>query len=132
VTVLVDSNVPMYLVGADHPNKDRALRRLDEFITKEERLVTDVEVLQEIVHRFTAIERPDAIQPAFDAVLGVVDEVLPVSLHEVEGAKRIVLGRYGLSARDALHVAVMQAHQVDRILSFDADFDRFPGLARIS
>ena len=132
MTVLVDSNVPMYLVGADHPNKDRALRRLDEFITQEERLVTDVEVLQEILHRYTAIERLDAIQPAFDAVLGVVDEVLPVSLPEAEEAKRIVLGRYGLSARDALHVAVMQAHRVDRVLSFDADFDRYPGLVRVS
>ncbi len=132
MTVLVDSNVPMYLVGADHPNKDRALRRLDEFITQEERLVTDVEVLQEILHRYTAIERLDAIQPAFDAVLGVVDEVLPVSLPEAEEAKRIVLGRYGLSARDALHVAVMQAHRVDRVLSFDAGFDRYPGLVRVS
>ena len=122
----------MYLVGADHPNKERAIRRLDEVITGQERLVTDVEVLQEILHRFAAIQRLDAIQPAFDAVLGIVDDVLSVSLGIVEDAKRIVLGRYGLSPRDALHVAVMHAHQVDRILSFDADFDRYPGLARIS
>jgi uncharacterized protein len=132
VTVLVDSNVPMYLVGADHPNKDSAQRRLDDLISMGERLVTDVEVLQEILHRYTAIQRPDAIQPAFDAVLGVVDEVLPVDLAQVEDAKRIVLGSYGLSARDAVHVAIMQAHAVERILTFDADFDRFPGVSRLS
>jgi predicted nucleic acid-binding protein len=78
VTVLVDSNVPLYLVGADHPNKDSAQRRLDDLISMGERLVTDLEVLQEILHRYTPIQRPGAIQPAFDAVLGVVDEVLPV------------------------------------------------------
>jgi uncharacterized protein len=132
VTVLVDSNIPMYLVGADHLNKERAVTRLDELITRQERLVSDAEVIQEILHRYAAIERLDAIQPAFDALLDIVDDVLPVSLSVVEDAKRIVLGRYGLSVRDALHVAVMQAHRVDRILSFDADFDRFPGLVRIS
>jgi uncharacterized protein len=50
----------------------------------------------------------------------------------LETAKRIVLGRYRLSARDAIHVAVMQTHRVDRILSFDGDFDRFPAVTRIS
>jgi hypothetical protein len=132
VSVLIDSNVPMYLIGADHPNKDSAQRRLDELISMGERLVTDVEVLQEILHRYTAIKRPDAIQPAFDAVLGVVDEVLPTELAEVDDAKRIVLGRYGLSARDAVHVAIMRAHGVERILTFDADFDRFPGVSRLT
>jgi predicted nucleic acid-binding protein len=89
VTVLVDSNVPMYLVGADHPNNDSAQRRLDDLISTGERLVTDVEVLRAILHRYTASQRPDAIQPAFDAVLGVVDEVLPVDLAQVEDAKRL-------------------------------------------
>ena len=37
-----------------------------------------------------------------------------------------------LSARDALHVAVMQRHDVAVILSFDAAFDRIPGIVRRS
>lgn len=45
--------------------------------------VTDVDVLQEILHRYSAIKRLDAVQPAFDAILDVVDEVLPVHLLEV-------------------------------------------------
>jgi uncharacterized protein len=44
-------------------------------VSGQERLVTDAEVLEEILHRYVAIERPDAIQPAFDALLGVVDDV---------------------------------------------------------
>jgi hypothetical protein len=132
VTTLIDSNVPMYLVGADHPNKDRAQRRLEELIIQGERLTTDVEVLQEILHRYVTVKRPEAIQPALDALLGVVDEVVPVALADVEEAKRIVLGQYDLSARDALHLAVMRTHGIDRILTFDADFDRFPGIERVS
>jgi len=129
--ILIDSNVPMYLVGAEHPHKADAQRLLDDLIAREERLVTDAEVLQEILHRYTAIDRPDAIQPAFDAVLSVVDDVFPIGVEEAEGAKQVVLGGYGLSARDAIHVAVMRSHHVHRILSFDAAFDRFPGLERL-
>lgn len=130
--ILVDSNIPMYLVGAEHPHKADAQRLLDDLIAREERLVTDVEVLQEILHRYTAIDRPDAIQPTFDAVLDVVDEIFPIGLEEVEEAKRVVLGGYGLSARDAIHVAVMRAHEISRILSFDSKFDRFPGMERLA
>ena len=130
--IFVDSNIPMYLVGAEHPHKTDAQRLLERFISEEERLVTDAEVLQEILHRYVAIERRDAIQPAFDALLGVVDEVFPVETPAVERAKEIVLGTNRLSARDALHLAVMEHHRVDRILSFDRGFDGFPGMTRLS
>jgi predicted nucleic acid-binding protein len=130
--ILLDSNVPMYLVGAEHPHKAAAQRLLDDLIAREERLVTDAEVLQEILHRYTAIDRPDAIQPAFDAVLGVVDDVLPVRLEEVEEAKRIVLGGYRLSARDAVHIATMRSHGIRRLASFDTAFDGFPGIERLT
>jgi predicted nucleic acid-binding protein len=129
--ILVDSNVPMYLVGAAHPRKTDAQRLLERCIAERERLVTDAEVLQEILHRYVAIDRLDAIQPAFDAVLGLVDEVFPVDRAVVERARTIVLGRRRLSARDAIHVAVMQAQGIDRILSFDAGFDGFPGVRRL-
>ena len=46
----------------------------------EERLVTNAEVLQEICHRYVAINKREAIQPAFDAILGVVDDVLAMSV----------------------------------------------------
>jgi len=126
--ILIDSNVPMYLVGAEHPHKADAQRLLDDLIAREERLVTDAEVLQEILHRYTAIDRPDAIQPAFDAVLSVVDDVFPIGVEEAEGAKQVVLGGYGLSARDATHVAGMRSHTEHRILCSDA---RSAGLPRL-
>ena len=129
--ILVDSNVPMYLVGAAHPHKADAQRLLEQLVAARERLVTDAEVLQEILHRYAAIGRLEAIQPAFDALLGVVDEVFPVDLAVVERARTVLLGSPRLSARDALHVAVMQQERISRILTFDAGFDLVPGLQRI-
>jgi predicted nucleic acid-binding protein len=129
--IFVDSNVPMYLVGAPHPHKLEAELALRRAIAAEERLVTDAEVLQEILHRYAAIGRRDAIQPAFDALLGVVDEVFAVEAADAAGAKDRLLRDDRLSARDALHLAVMRRRGVRRILTFDTDFDRFPDVARI-
>ena len=128
--ILIDSNVPMYLIGAPHPHKLDARRLLERLIADRNRLVTDAEVLQEIMHRYTAIDRRDAIQPAFDALLEIVDQVLPIELRTAEEAKRIVLGNRRLSARDALHIAVMRDHGGD-IATFDAAFDALPGINRL-
>jgi hypothetical protein len=64
-----------YLVGAAHPHKLDPQRLLESAFSACERLVTDAEVLQEICHRYAAINQREAIQPAFDAILGVVDDV---------------------------------------------------------
>ncbi len=129
--IFIDSNIPMYLVGAPHPNKDAARRLLEGAIERAERLVTSAEVFQEILHRYGAIRRADAIQPAFNALIGVVDEVFPVELPDVERAKDLLLGQSGLSSRDALHAAIMRRWGVSRILTFNAGFDRVPGIERV-
>ena len=128
--ILIDSNIPMYLVGAAHPHKVDSLRLLEQFISERRRLVSDAEVLQEILHRYVAIVRRDAVQPAFDALLGVVDEVFAITLPDVERAKTIVMGGVEVSARDALHAAVMEREGVRRIMTYDAGFDSLPGLTR--
>jgi uncharacterized protein len=129
--ILVDANIPMYLVGAAHRNKLDAQRMLERALSSGERLVTDAEVLQEICHRYSAIGRRDAIQPAFDAVLGVVDDVLPIERADVEDAKDVLLGYTSLSARDALHVAVMRRHSMSCIMTFDRGFDVVPDIERL-
>jgi len=130
--ILIDSNVPMYLIGAPHPHKSDAQRWLEKLVSDRQRLVTDAEVLQEILHRYVAIDRRDAIQPAFDVLLGVVDQVLPIDQAIVERAKQIVLGHRRLSARDAVHAAIMEQHGIEQILTFDSGFDGLPGIRRLS
>lgn len=121
----------MYLVGAPHPHKADAQTLIERLISERESMVTDAEVLQEILHRYSSINRRDAIQAAFDALLGIVDRVLPVDLRATTRAKEIVLGSPDLSARDAIHLAIMEIHEINRILSFDSGFDRIPGIDRV-
>jgi len=122
----------MYLVGAHHPHKVDAQRLLERLVSDRQRLVSDAEVLQEILHRYVAINRRDAIQPAFDALFGIVDEIYPVDTVAAERAKEIVMGHRQVSARDALHLAIMEQNEIERILSFDSGFDGFPGITRLS
>ena len=129
--IFVDSNIPMSLIGAAHPHKTEAQVILERLIAGGERLVTDAEVLQEILHRYTAIEKREAIGPALQVTLDVVDEVFPIEKAEVLRAGEIAQNPALLSARDAVHIAVMEHHGIRSILSFDRDFDRWPGLQRI-
>jgi predicted nucleic acid-binding protein len=130
--ILIDSNIPMYLIGASHPHKLDAQLALERCVGAQERLITDAEVFQEILHRYRAIDRAERIQPAFDALTAVVDEVLPIQSDDVERARAVLVGRWVLSARDALHVAIMQRYGIDRILSFDRGFDAVPGIERVA
>lgn len=128
--VFLDANVPMYLVGAPHPNRTRAQQLLDQLVISETPLVTDAEVYQEVLHRYAAIGRPKMIDPAYAVLDGLVDDVFSVGRSELEEARRLVL--QGVGARDALHVSTMREHQITRILTFDSGFDRFGDLERLA
>ena len=122
----------MYLVGTSHAHKLDALRLLESALSAGERLVTDAEVLQEICHRYVAINRREAIQPAFDAILRVVDDVLPIRRSDVGHAKDTLLRYPRLSARDALHIAIMARYNITQLMSFDRGFDTYPGIQRLT
>jgi predicted nucleic acid-binding protein len=121
----------MYLVGAPQPNKDAARAAIERSINRGERLVTSAEVLQEILHRYVAIKRPNAIQPALDVLLGVVDEVFSIEPVDVTNARDVLMARTRMSARDALHVAVMKRRNIERVMSFDAGFDDVAWIERV-
>lgn len=120
----------MYLVGADNRMKLAARHLLEAAVAADERLLTSAEVFQEILHRYVAIDRRDAIQPAFDTLLGFVDEVIGIEYADVQRARDFVQGVPALSARDALHLAVMARRDIERIMTFDMAFDRLAGVTR--
>jgi hypothetical protein len=121
----------MYLVGAAHPNKPAAQRRLELLVNQGEHFATDAEVLQEILHRYYSINQPQAIQPAFDTILGVVDTIFPVELEDVQDAKSILMSTAGISARDAIHIAIMTRKGITTVLTFDRGFDNRSGITRL-
>ena len=128
--IFVDSNIPMYLVGGAHPNRDLARQAVELAIARREPLVTDAEAFQEILHRYVAIDRRDAIDAARRTLRALVDDVAAIELGDVEAARALVVTTK-LTARDALHVAVMRRLAVEEILTFDRDFDLVPEIGRL-
>ena len=66
----------MYLIGVPNPHKTESQVLLERVIAERQRLVTDAEVLQEILHRYTTVDKREAIGPAFQITLDIVDEVM--------------------------------------------------------
>jgi predicted nucleic acid-binding protein len=120
----------MYLVGSAHPNKLLTQKTLKTLLESRERFVTSVEVYQEILHRYVAIDRKDAIHSAFEVLNEICEEIYPIEYQDIEKARSFVLDKKHASARDSLHVAVMARRDVNQVFSFDKGFDDFPGVLR--
>jgi hypothetical protein len=111
--ILVDSNILMYAAGAEHPNKAVAVGFLGRVAAGEVEAALDAEVLQEIIHRYQALNRWADGRTVYRLARDLV---------EADGS---------ISARDAVHAAVVQVYSLDGICSFDRDFERIPDCARI-
>lgn len=129
--VFVDSNIPMYVAGADHPNRGPATRFLETAGDAGYELCTSAEVLQEILYRYTALGRADLADRVYDLFVGLVPTVFSVTLADTDLAKRILLSTPGLSARDAVHAGVMLNRDVSWLATFDRGFDRVEGVNRV-
>ena len=129
--ILVDANIFMYAAGADHPFKEPSGRFLQEVAQGKIEAALDAEALQEILHRYRAIQRWPEGGRVYDLARQVIPVVIPISA-EILDIARNLMDRYGgLSARDALHAAVAKFHGLQAICSYDQDFDQIEGLSRI-
>ena len=129
--ILVDSNILMYAAGREHAFKKRAAAFLEEVASGSIEAVIDAEVLQEILHRYRALGRWTDGKSVYDAARIVFPVALPVTATVMDRA-RLLLDQYPrLTARDAIHAAVVELHRLEAICSFDRDFDGVRGLRRI-
>jgi predicted nucleic acid-binding protein len=127
----IDANVPMYAVGAAHPLKAPCVAILEAVAKRELTAVTDVEVLQEILHRYTALRQRERAIEVAELFLEIVSQVLPVTKEDFLLAMQLHAQHPSFQARDALHGAVMQRHSIQHIISADRHFDGISTLTRL-
>ncbi|MDA0350606.1 MAG: type II toxin-antitoxin system VapC family toxin [Chloroflexi bacterium] len=129
--IYVDSNVPMYLVGADHPNKQRVIELVPQLLTAREQLVTSAETFQEILHRYRGLGDREHLSAAYEALETMVSQTVDITKEDVDEA-RAMSGRYPeLSSRDCLHIAAMHRLRCTTIWSYDRGFDVVSAIQRI-
>ena len=132
MTAYIDTAVLMYAGGADHPLREPCRRILDRIADGELDAVTSVAVIQEVLHRFIAVRRPEFGVEMAQQALDLFAPVLPLT-HAVMRRMPDLVQRYPtLAARDLVHVATCQAEGIDQIVSPDRGFDTVPGLRRLA
>jgi len=127
----LDANVLMYAAGAAHPLREPCRDALQRAVDQKKTLVTDSEVLQEILYRYFAIRRPEAAQSVYRSATALCDAVLPVTEQDTARALGLLLKYRNLPARDAIHIATMEAAGLRQILSTDTHFDTVTEIDRI-
>jgi hypothetical protein len=130
--IFIDSNVPMYVAGRDHPLREPARRFLARDRSGELDACTSTEVLQEILYRYHGLKRPDLAAEVYELFVQVCPVVLAVTLADTDRAKALLSGAEPVGVRDALHAAVMLNGDVREIATFDTGFDDVPGIGRIT
>ena len=129
--IFVDSNVPMYVAGREHPLRDPARRFLERARNGDVEICTSTEALQEILYRYAALQRIDLATSVYDLFVQLCPVVLPVTLADTDKARALLPDFAGLRVRDAIHAAAMLNNGIGEIATFDDGFDRIAGITRI-
>ena len=80
MSVFIDSNIPMYVAGRDHPLREPARRLLESVRSGRVEGCTSTEVLQEILYRYSGLKRLDLARDVYDLFVQICPTVLAVTL----------------------------------------------------
>ncbi|HEX5760806.1 MAG TPA: type II toxin-antitoxin system VapC family toxin [Thermoanaerobaculia bacterium] len=128
--LFLDANVLMYAAGKDHPYREPCREVLRRIETEDLLVVTNVEVLQELLHRYRSLGQPDLATAIYKATKDLCEEVLSVTEDDLDHAHEILQAAATINARDAVHAATALRRGVQGILSTDRHFDELAGLNR--
>ncbi|MBV9069909.1 MAG: type II toxin-antitoxin system VapC family toxin [Acidobacteria bacterium] len=129
--VFIDANIPMIRRGREHAHREPSLQFLEAAQQGEIEACTSTEVLQEILYRYWALRRIDVAREVYDLFVSICPIVFEITLSDTNRAVDL-MERHELSARDAIHAAVMLNRGIELIATFDADFERVPGIRRVT
>ena len=130
--ILVDANILMYAAGAQHPNKKPSVGLLESIAEETVDAALDAEVLQEVLHRYRAIARWTEGTQVYAEARQIFGVVLPITSDIVDHGKALLDQYQGISARDALHAAVVVTHDLEALCSYDLGFDQIAAVRRVS
>ncbi len=123
----------MYAAGTDHPLKEPCRIIIEAAARQGTLFFTNAEVLQELIHRYRAINawtaRGLGTFKAFATAME--DRIEPIFAEDVQCAAGLVDTYPRLSARDLVHLAVMERVGATAIITADTTFDGLDGIERL-
>ena len=127
---LIDANIVIYAAGKAHPLQEEARKILDRVAEGTLHANIDTEVLQEILHVYDARKERRKGFATVDDLLMLFPNPVPIGREVIEAARDLMRAYSFLGARDAIHAAVVQTHDLEGIVTADKVFDRIKGLKR--
>jgi len=132
VPIYLDVNIPMYAVGGEHRYKLPCMWCMEQIASGALTVVINVEILQEILHRYMSLGRLQAGFELFEQVTDLSDLIYPVDAADMRQALSIARkGPASIRARDCVHIATMRRYGLPVILSTDGHFDNLLGITRL-
>jgi predicted nucleic acid-binding protein len=129
--MLVDANVVFYATGGPHPYKAASSQIFQDAARGTLDANVDVEVFQEVLHAYSLRGERKRGLSTFDDLLLTFPAPIPIGREDIIGA-RVLMERYlRLSARDAIHAAVVLNHGLEAIISADRAFDAITEIKRL-
>ena len=131
MTVFIDTAVVMYANGASHPLREACRSIMIQVGDGRLEAVTSAEVVQEILHRFVSVRRPEIGIAMARLTMDAFAPVLPIT-HALMRRVPDLAARYpSLSARDLVHAATCIHEGISEIITPDRGFDQVAELRRI-
>lgn len=131
MTVFIDTAILMYAAGVQHPMRTPCRQIVEAVSNRSIDAVTSTEVIQEIVHRYSAIGRRAEGAELATRSLDLLAPVLPITHAVMRRVPELVVRYPGLSARDIIHVATCLHEGIADIVSPDRAFDAVVEIRRI-
>jgi uncharacterized protein len=131
VTVFIDTAVIMYASGGEHPLREPCGRIIAGIGDGDIDAVTSSEVIQEILHRFIGIRRPETGRSQAIEALDLFAPILPITHALMRRVPDLAVKYPSLDARDVLHVATCIHEGITDIVSPDRGFDQVAEVRRI-
>jgi predicted nucleic acid-binding protein len=129
--VFIDSNIPMYVAGAGHENRELAVRFLEKVEKREVEACTSTAVLEEILSRYAGLGRRDLAGRIYDLFVEACPEVLDITVSDTDRCRILIGNVTNMTPRHAIHTAVMLNRGIEWIATFDKDFDKIAGIRRL-
>ena len=129
--IFIDSNIFMYAAGAAHPNKIASTIYLHGVAKGETDACTSVEILQEILHRYRHIARWNDGKEVYSLIKKIVPIIVSIDSEIIDRGFDLLEKYSSIYSRDAVHAATCFSMGIQKICSYDTDFDCIDGLLRI-
>jgi uncharacterized protein len=129
----LDVNVPMYAAGKAHSYQDACSWVMTQIAEGKLSVAIDTEIIQEVLYRYGSLREWSIATSMSTNLLKLVPTIYSVTQADIRRAVQLFsdYGPRGITARDLIHVAVMQNHGLTQIISTDAHFDRIVGITRL-